>query len=280
MPAVRGLPNVNEGRNWEIPNVVLGDSLISDVDRAVMSVHPPAGGGNIICSGISRRVCLLDAGCFRTWYLQLACVAGAVIGHSGVGSISLTNTKPSNAATQPGTAWSSWRSRRRASTAGRYVRRGHRWRATYSSIAAPQRRNRLASDPVSDVVPKPRHSVPAWKGTRTTVERALTLIEAGALDQGDVNQLADRVGVGARHLSRLFARHLDASPLQVALSLRIRRAKCLLDDTRLPIRLVAERAGFSSARRLNAAFAQLYGKPLSAIRKRVPASRKNVTNQA
>ena len=43
VPAVRGLPNVREGRNWEIPNVVLGDSLISDVDRAVMSVHRQLG---------------------------------------------------------------------------------------------------------------------------------------------------------------------------------------------------------------------------------------------
>jgi hypothetical protein len=41
--AVRGLPNIREGRNWEIPNVVLGDSLISDVDRAVMSVHRQLG---------------------------------------------------------------------------------------------------------------------------------------------------------------------------------------------------------------------------------------------
>jgi len=40
---VRGLPNIREGRNWEIPNVVLGDSLISDVDRAVMSVHRRLG---------------------------------------------------------------------------------------------------------------------------------------------------------------------------------------------------------------------------------------------
>jgi AraC family transcriptional regulator, regulatory protein of adaptative response / methylated-DNA-[protein]-cysteine methyltransferase len=109
---------------------------------------------------------------------------------------------------------------------------------------------------------------PAWNGTRTTVERALSLIEDGALDRGDVDQLAKRLGVGSRHLSRLFAEHLDASPLQVALSLRIRRAKRLLDSTDLPIRLVAEHAGFSSARRLNAVFTQLYGQPPSAIRKR------------
>jgi hypothetical protein len=37
------LPDVREGRNWEIPNVVLGDSLISDVDRAVLTVHRQLG---------------------------------------------------------------------------------------------------------------------------------------------------------------------------------------------------------------------------------------------
>ena len=43
VPAVRGLPNIREGRNWEIPHVILGDSLISDVDRAVITVHHRLG---------------------------------------------------------------------------------------------------------------------------------------------------------------------------------------------------------------------------------------------
>ncbi|UGY05437.1 bifunctional transcriptional activator/DNA repair enzyme AdaA [Bradyrhizobium quebecense] len=117
---------------------------------------------------------------------------------------------------------------------------------------------------------------PAWKGTRTTVERALALIEAGALDRGNVAVLADRLGIGARHMSRLFAEHLDASPLQVALSLRVQRAKRLIDGSDLPISLVAQRAGFSSARRMNAAFAKLYGRsPVSLRRKRLP----NITMQ-
>jgi hypothetical protein len=34
---------VRGGRNWEIPSVVLGDSLISDVDRAVITVHHRLG---------------------------------------------------------------------------------------------------------------------------------------------------------------------------------------------------------------------------------------------
>ncbi|WP_426436110.1 hypothetical protein [Bradyrhizobium genosp. P] len=40
---VAALPHAGSGRNWEIPNVVLGDSLISDVDRAVMSIHRQLG---------------------------------------------------------------------------------------------------------------------------------------------------------------------------------------------------------------------------------------------
>jgi AraC family transcriptional regulator, regulatory protein of adaptative response / methylated-DNA-[protein]-cysteine methyltransferase len=108
---------------------------------------------------------------------------------------------------------------------------------------------------------------PAWKGTRTTVERALALIESGALDSDSIDALAGRLGIGPRHLSRLFAAHLDASPAQIAVSLRIQRARRLLDDSDLSIALVAERAGFSSARRMSAAFAQLYGWPPSALRK-------------
>ena len=43
VPGLSGLPDVREGRNWEIPNVVLGDSLISDVDRAVITVQHQLG---------------------------------------------------------------------------------------------------------------------------------------------------------------------------------------------------------------------------------------------
>jgi len=109
---------------------------------------------------------------------------------------------------------------------------------------------------------------PAWKGARTTVERALKLIEAGALDEGDVGRLADRLGVGPRHLSRLFRQHLGASPAQVGRTLRIQRAKRLLNETDLSIEEIARAAGFSSARRMSATFSDLYGRPPSALRPR------------
>lgn len=109
---------------------------------------------------------------------------------------------------------------------------------------------------------------PAWMGTRTTVERALRLIEAGALDTGTVPALADRLGVGPRHLSRLFRQHLGASPAQTAKTLRIGRAKRLLDTTSLTMAEIAARSGFPSVRAFNAALKDLYGRPPSTLRGR------------
>jgi len=113
---------------------------------------------------------------------------------------------------------------------------------------------------------------PAWKGTRSSVERALKLIEQGALDRGSAEELAARLGIGARHLLRLFRQHLNASPIQVATSLRVRRAKRLLSDTQLPIAEIAFAAGFGSVRRFNAVFASVYHMAPSAIRRPKPAA--------
>jgi AraC family transcriptional regulator, regulatory protein of adaptative response / methylated-DNA-[protein]-cysteine methyltransferase len=110
---------------------------------------------------------------------------------------------------------------------------------------------------------------PAWNGSRTTTARALRLIGAGALDGegASVEALAARLGVGARHLARLFARDVGASPARVAQTLRVQRAKRLLDKTRLPIAEIALRAGFASLRRFNAVFAATYRMPPTSIRR-------------
>jgi len=108
---------------------------------------------------------------------------------------------------------------------------------------------------------------PAWKGSRTTVERAVRLIHAGELDRAPVEALAARLGVGARHLSRLFDQHLGASPSQTARTARVQRAKRLLDDTQLPMTEIASRAGFRSLRRFNAVFAEVYRRAPTEIRR-------------
>lgn len=108
---------------------------------------------------------------------------------------------------------------------------------------------------------------PAWNGTKTTVERALRLIESGALDRGSVDQLAERLGLGARHLSRLFARHIGASPVQTAKTIRVRKAKRLLNDSTLSMAEIAEQSGFSSLRRFNAVFREVYGRSPGKIKR-------------
>ncbi|MEW6640710.1 MAG: helix-turn-helix domain-containing protein [Pseudomonadota bacterium] len=109
---------------------------------------------------------------------------------------------------------------------------------------------------------------PAWNGTRTTVARAMKLIEEGALDNGSVGALAARLGVSPRHLARLFERHVGASPLQTAQTARLQRAKRLLDSTDDSMTEIAFRAGFGSLRRFNAAFRSLYGRAPSELRAR------------
>jgi AraC family transcriptional regulator, regulatory protein of adaptative response / methylated-DNA-[protein]-cysteine methyltransferase len=108
---------------------------------------------------------------------------------------------------------------------------------------------------------------PAWKGSQTTVERAVRLINEGVLDDAGVEVLAERLGIGSRHLSRLFTRHLRASPTRVARTARVQRAKRLLDETDLPMSEIAFRSGFRSLRRFNTVFAEVYQRPPTTLRR-------------
>jgi AraC family transcriptional regulator, regulatory protein of adaptative response / DNA-3-methyladenine glycosylase II len=116
--------------------------------------------------------------------------------------------------------------------------------------------------------PEAAPGTPAWHGTSTIVRRALTLIQDGALDDTSVTDLAARVGVGPRHLHRLFVQHLGAAPLTVALTRRLQFAKRLLDESDLPMTEVALAAGFGSLRRFNAAFRTTYARTPRDIRGR------------
>jgi AraC family transcriptional regulator of adaptative response / DNA-3-methyladenine glycosylase II len=113
----------------------------------------------------------------------------------------------------------------------------------------------------------------AWRGTSATVSRALALIESGALDDGDVDTLAGRLGVGERHLRRLFAKHLGAAPVTVAQTRRLLLAKQLIHDTALPMTDIALASGFGSLRRFNETFQQLYARPPGALRRSRGATR-------
>ena len=106
-----------------------------------------------------------------------------------------------------------------------------------------------------------------WRGTGNTVSRALALIESGGLDEADVEGLANRLGVGARQLRRLFRQHVGASPVAVAQTRRVLLAKQLIHETSLPMAEVALASGFNSVRRFNETFLQLFGRSPATLRR-------------
>ncbi|MEI9988394.1 MAG: AlkA N-terminal domain-containing protein [Aliidongia sp.] len=115
--------------------------------------------------------------------------------------------------------------------------------------------------------PEAAPELAVWRGTANTVARALRLIDEGALDDGDVETLAGRLGVGGRHLRRLFKHHLGAAPIMVAQTRRLLFAKALLADTTLPMTEVALAAGYGSLRRFNDAMRCSWDRPPSALRR-------------
>lgn len=121
--------------------------------------------------------------------------------------------------------------------------------------------------------PETAPGTPAWHGSAATVSRGLTLVNAGFLDEHNVEELAEVLGIGPRHLTRLFVQHLGAPPSMLARTRRVQIAKKLLDETDLTITEIAFAAGFCSIRRFNSVFKDTYGHPPSDF-KRAPRSRR------
>jgi AraC family transcriptional regulator of adaptative response / DNA-3-methyladenine glycosylase II len=99
------------------------------------------------------------------------------------------------------------------------------------------------------------------------VARALRLILEGALNDGSVEELAERLGLGSRQLRRLFVQHLGASPLEIATTHRIQLARKLIDEAKLPMTQIAFCSGFNSIREFNHAIRLSTGHSPSELRR-------------
>ncbi len=117
--------------------------------------------------------------------------------------------------------------------------------------------------------PESSPGTPAWAGTSTTVSRAMNLIAEGALDsEGGARALAERLGLGERHLRRLFLEHLGTTPGAIARTRRAHFARQLIDETDMPMTRVALSAGYSSVRRFNEAIKSTFGFPPRELRRK------------
>ena len=113
--------------------------------------------------------------------------------------------------------------------------------------------------------------LPASAGTSATVTRALQLLAQDGAGQG-LGPLCEKLGVGPRHLRRLFLQHLGASPQAVLRSQRLRFARALLEESDLPMAELSLAAGFGSLRRFNAEVKRAFQATPGALRKRARGS--------
>jgi len=95
----------------------------------------------------------------------------------------------------------------------------------------------------------------------------MRLIQEGFLDRASVADLGNHLGVGPRHLLRLFLHHAGATPSEIAATRRVQAAKRLIDETPMPLSEIAFAAGFRSIRRFNDAFRLTYGRAPSSFRR-------------
>jgi AraC family transcriptional regulator, regulatory protein of adaptative response / DNA-3-methyladenine glycosylase II len=100
---------------------------------------------------------------------------------------------------------------------------------------------------------------PVPAGAPELVCEAVQQIIGGVMDDdGTEAMLAARIGLSARHLRRLFIRHLGVSPDQLARSRRAHFARRLLDDTDLTVVDIAFAAGFGSLRQFNRTMREVF----------------------
>lgn len=82
----------------------------------------------------------------------------------------------------------------------------------------------------------------------------------GAIENpADMNRIADRVGITARQVERLFREQLGTSPKAFYLKLRLTRARTLLRQTVKPILGIAVECGFGSTSHLCHSYKRIFG---------------------
>ncbi len=120
--------------------------------------------------------------------------------------------------------------------------------------------------------PESSPGTPAWMGTSATVSRALRLLLSSEEEELGIEELAARLGVGSRHLRRLFVTHVGASPRAIVATRRAHFAKKLIEETNLTMTAIAFASGYPNVRRFNAAIRRSFRNTPGRLRENRPAA--------
>lgn len=100
------------------------------------------------------------------------------------------------------------------------------------------------------------------------VSQALRFIREHAVDGIKVEAILAAIPISRRVLESRFKKLLGHTPHEEILRVQLQRVKELLAETDLPLRVIAERAGFKHVEYLSAVFKQHVGQPPSEYRQR------------
>ena len=109
---------------------------------------------------------------------------------------------------------------------------------------------------------------PEWNWRADGVARAMRLIADGTVDREGVTGLARRLGFSERHLRRLLAEQVGASPVALARAQRANTARLLIESTAMPFTDAAFAAGFHSVRQFNDTIKHVFASTPSEMRRR------------
>ncbi len=108
---------------------------------------------------------------------------------------------------------------------------------------------------------------PAWIGKSAVVQRALKVLNSQETIEFNEDEFAEKFGVSARHLRKLFKDEIGKTPKQIAYENRLNLARKLIVETSLPMSEITYASGFSSIRRFNDAFKERFKKAPREIRR-------------
>jgi transcriptional regulator GlxA family with amidase domain len=107
------------------------------------------------------------------------------------------------------------------------------------------------------------------------LQRAMQAMRRHAQQPLELRVIAQRAGVHLRHLERLFRRHLDTSPREFYLRLRLQRARELMQGTTTTLSAIARDVGFDSLSHFSKCYTEAYGTRPSEDRQRLFTSAAN-----
>jgi transcriptional regulator GlxA family with amidase domain len=99
------------------------------------------------------------------------------------------------------------------------------------------------------------------------VQKALSYARQNLRENLTIDDLARAACLSPRQFTRLFRSETGTTPAKAVEALRLESAKLMLEQSRLPIDIVARETGFANRERMRLAFVRVHGEAPRAIRK-------------